>query len=168
MSRARDPIRQLTCVRESPMRFFRREVEVALKTLGIVALVGLIVLPMAWGFQQRRLAQTWQSVACAYRMKEVARQGPLLEGIDPDADACVTLERLGLQLELARYVEPPRSVRPSRPEGSSTLRGGQPGKGASAVGSFEPTEDVSGRGERLRLARWPLQHENATPVGQTR
>lgn len=150
------------------MRFFRREVEVTLKVVGILALIGLITIPMAWGFQQRRLARTWQSIACAYRMKEVARQSPLVDSNDQEADACVALERLGLQLELARYVEPPRPMAPSRSDGPSGLRGGQTGKSAGPVSSFQPSEDVGGRGERLRLARWPLQHESATPVGQTR
>jgi hypothetical protein len=36
------------------MRFFRHEIEVALKALGVVALVALIVLPAAWGYEQRR------------------------------------------------------------------------------------------------------------------
>src|SRR5262245_1564568 len=149
------------------MRFFRREVELILKVVGILALIGLVTIPMAWGFQQRRLARTWQSIACAYRMKEVARQSPLVDGTDREADACLALERLGLQLELARYVEPPRPLGP-RSEGSSALRTGQAGKGAGPVGSFQPSEDVGGRSDRLRLARWPLQHEGATPVGQTR
>src|SRR5262245_1118358 len=136
------------------MRLFRREVEVTLKVVGILALIGLITIPMAWGFQQRRLARTWQSIACAYRMKEVARQSPLVDSNDHEANACVALERLGLQLELARYVEPPRPLVSPRSDASG-LRGGQTGKSAGPVGSFQPSEDVGGHGERLRLARWP-------------
>jgi hypothetical protein len=90
------------------MRFFRREVEVTLKAIGVITLIGLIVMPMAWGFEQRRQARTWQTIACAYRMKEVARQSPFLAGVDSQSDACGALERLGLQLDLARYVDPPR------------------------------------------------------------
>ncbi len=90
------------------MRFFRSEVEVTLKAIGVITLIGLIVMPVAWGYEQRRQARTWQSIACAYRMKEVARQSSLLAGVDQVPDACGTLERLGLNLDLARYVELPR------------------------------------------------------------
>jgi hypothetical protein len=90
------------------MRFFRPEIEVTLKAIGIITLVGLIVMPLAWGFEQRRQARAWQSIACAYRMKELARQSPLLTGVDREGDACGTLERLGLSFDLARYVELPR------------------------------------------------------------
>ena len=90
------------------MRFFRPEIEVTLKAIGIVTLFGLIAMTMAWGYEQRRQARAWQSIACAYRMKEVARQSPLLAGMDQGGDACGTLDRLGLSFDLARYVELPR------------------------------------------------------------
>jgi hypothetical protein len=90
------------------MRFFRPEIEVTLKTIGILVLVALIVLPMAWGYEQRRQARTWHSIACAYRVKEVARQSPILAGIEHDPDACGTLHRLGLGFELVRYTNLPR------------------------------------------------------------
>jgi hypothetical protein len=90
------------------MRFFRPEVEVTLKTLGVIALVALIVMPIAWGFEQRRQARTWHSIACAYRVRELTRQSPLLAGIEQDPDACGTLDRLGLNFDLVRYVDLPR------------------------------------------------------------
>ncbi len=90
------------------MRFFRPEIEVTLKTIGVITLVGLIVMPMAWGYEQRRQARTWHSIACTYRVKEVTRHSPLLAGIELDPDACATLDRLGLSFDLARYVELPR------------------------------------------------------------
>src|SRR5438105_12335405 len=80
------------------MRFFRHEVEVTLKMLGVVTLVGLIVLPVAWGYEQRRQARTWQNVACAYRIKEVARNTPFVANVERAPDACTTLARLGLNV----------------------------------------------------------------------
>ena len=80
------------------MRFFRHEIEVTLKVLGVITLVGLIVLPIAWGYEQRRQARTWQNVACAYRIKEVARSVPFLANADRGGDACAALARMGLTL----------------------------------------------------------------------
>ena len=84
------------------MRFFISEVEIALKTLGIIVLIGVIVLPMAWGYEQRKQAQAWQSVACSYRMREVTRRTPVVAAVDYGRNPCVTLERLGLDLDLTR------------------------------------------------------------------
>jgi hypothetical protein len=82
------------------MRFFRSEVEIILKTLGILTLIGLIVLPMAWGYQQRRQAKAWQSVACSYRMRDVARRTPVVATVDYAQNPCLTLQRLGLDLDV--------------------------------------------------------------------
>ena len=81
------------------MRMFRSEIQTTLKMLGIVTLVGLILLPVAWGYEQRKQARTWQNVACAYRIKEVARRTPILVTTEPGRDACTVLERLGLSLD---------------------------------------------------------------------
>jgi hypothetical protein len=78
------------------MRFFRHEIEVALKALGVVALVALIVLPAAWGYEQRRQARAWQNVACSYRLKEVTRSTRFVAHVERGSDACALLERLGL------------------------------------------------------------------------
>jgi hypothetical protein len=84
------------------MRFFRPEVEAALKMVGAAGLITMIVLPVAWGYEQRKQARTWQNVACAYRMKEVARQTPMIATLEYRRDACVALERLGLDLDVPR------------------------------------------------------------------
>lgn len=84
------------------MRFFRSEIEMALKMLGILTLIGLIVLPMAWGYEQRKQARVWQGVACAYRMREVTRRSPVVAAVDYARDPCMTLERLGLDLDVSR------------------------------------------------------------------
>ncbi len=82
------------------MRLFRPEVEATLKTLGVITLIGLIVMPIAWGYEQRRQARTWQNIACASRIREVASRAPFVGNVDynPD-DACQMLARLGLRLE---------------------------------------------------------------------
>jgi hypothetical protein len=84
------------------MRFFRSEIETALKFTGGAILITAIVLPVTWGYEQRQQARTWQNLACAYRMKEVARQTPMLAVLGHQRDACVALERLGLELDLPR------------------------------------------------------------------
>lgn len=81
------------------MRFFRREVEIVLKAFGVLALVSLVTFPVAWGYAERQKARTWQTIACAYRMKEIERRMPLLAGIEPGPDPCTTLDRLGLALD---------------------------------------------------------------------
>jgi hypothetical protein len=84
------------------MGFFRSEVETVLKMVGIAGLITMIILPVAWGYEQRKQARTWHNVACAYRMKEVARQAPMIATLPYRHDACVTLEQLGLDLDLPR------------------------------------------------------------------
>jgi len=81
------------------MRFFRPEIELIFKALGVFILLGLILLPVAWGYEQRRLAREWQKVACTYRMREVARRTPFIAGADFGADACVVLQRLGFTVD---------------------------------------------------------------------
>src|SRR5207244_625257 len=39
------------------MRIFRSEIETALKIMGIAALISLILLPVAWGYEQRQRAR---------------------------------------------------------------------------------------------------------------
>lgn len=84
------------------MRFFRPEVEAVLKMLGVGILVGLIVLPMAWAYEQRQQARAWQSVACAYRIREITHRAPMVATVDYVRDPCRTLQRLGLDLDVQR------------------------------------------------------------------
>lgn len=80
------------------LRFFRPEIEATLKAIGLFTLIGLIVFPFAWGYQQRLQARSWQNVACAYRIREVA--GRLGGTVEYGRDACETLERLGISLDV--------------------------------------------------------------------
>ena len=81
------------------MRFFRPEIELIFKALGVFILLGLIVLPVAWGYEQRRLAREWQKIACAYRMREVTRRTPFIAAVDANGDACGMLQRLGFTVD---------------------------------------------------------------------
>ncbi|MBM3217362.1 MAG: hypothetical protein FJZ38_01530 [Candidatus Rokubacteria bacterium] len=92
------------------MGFFRREIEVTLKMLGVALLVGLIVLPVAWGYEQRRQARTWQNVACAYRIKEVTRTAPFIQNVERAPDACTALARPGFQLSETEFVPLPTAA----------------------------------------------------------
>jgi len=72
------------------MRIFRPEVESVLKTLGVLSLVALVLAPIAWGYEQRRQARAWQSVACAYRLRDLAQRAPIIR-VDYVADPCGVL-----------------------------------------------------------------------------
>ena len=80
------------------MRFFRHEIEIVLKGMGVVALSSLVIIPAAWGYEQRQQARQWRSVACAYRVKEVERHAPIFAPLGQRPDPCATLQRLGLEL----------------------------------------------------------------------
>jgi hypothetical protein len=82
------------------MRFFRPEVEAVLKVLGAATLISAIVLPTAWAYEQRQQARAWQSVACTYRMRALPRRAPLVANVEYGRDPCLTLERLGLDLDV--------------------------------------------------------------------
>ncbi len=81
------------------MRFFQPEVEAVLTVLGAATLIGLIVLPTAWGYEQRQRARAWQSLACRYRVRELTRRAPLMANLEGGDQPCRTLERLGLDLD---------------------------------------------------------------------
>ena len=83
-------------------RFFRPELERALAVIGLVALVGAIVLPVGWGYEQRQQARAWQETACAYRLKEVARGAMLSAGGERRGQACAALRQLGFEIEPTR------------------------------------------------------------------
>jgi hypothetical protein len=81
------------------MRFFIPEVERAATVVGVLALVGAIVVPVSWGYEQRQRARTWQETACAYRLREVTRSTKLAVTVDGRGQSCATLRQLGLEIE---------------------------------------------------------------------
>jgi hypothetical protein len=92
-----------TGTRATGLKVYRPEVEAVLRTLAAVALLTLLVLPLAWGYQQKNEARAWREIACAYRLKEVLRDGRLVTPADLRADPCARLDDLGLRL--ARRVD---------------------------------------------------------------
>ena len=83
------------------MRIFTSEVQSVLKALGVLSLVALMLAPLSWGYEQRRQARAWQSVACAYRVRELT-QRPSIVRVEYANDPCAVLQRLGLDLEPPR------------------------------------------------------------------
>jgi hypothetical protein len=81
------------------MRFFRPELERALAVIGFVALIGAIVLPVGWGYEQRQQARAWQETACAYRLRELARGTSLFTSSERRGQACAVLRQLGFEIE---------------------------------------------------------------------
>jgi len=80
-------------------RLFRQGIERILHAAAILALMGAIVAPIGWGYEQRHQARTWRQTACTYRLREVARGTSFLVNVDHQRDACDTLRQLGLDLE---------------------------------------------------------------------
>jgi len=90
------------------MGIFRREIEVMLKAIGVAILVLLIILPVAWGYEQTQQVRRWQSVVCVYRINELTRGGALTVEPGSAPDACAVLARLGFSLE-------PEAIAPPSP-----------------------------------------------------
>jgi carbonic anhydrase len=76
--------------------FFRRDVEQFFK-LGVVAVAFSALLgTFAWGYEQRRQAQTWRDLACTYRLADVGRRATFLSVDEQTPAACSRLSDLGL------------------------------------------------------------------------
>jgi hypothetical protein len=82
--------------------FFRREVEMLLRTAGCALVLSAFVFTLAWGYHQRQEAEAWREQACAYRFADVARRATFLGGEDP-RDACNRLQSLGLGLRVSGF-----------------------------------------------------------------
>lgn len=108
------------------LRLFRPEVASAIKLVGAIALLGLFVLSLSFGYQQRQLARSWQKVACAYRLQESVRRAPLGRVRVPlghvrvplmadtlqTPDSCAMLKLLGLRLEVSGQPSEPSAESP--------------------------------------------------------
>lgn len=76
--------------------FFRRDVERFL-TVGVAAVAFSVFLgTFAWGYEQRRQAQTWRDLACTYRLADVGRRATFLAVDEQTPAACSRLSDLGL------------------------------------------------------------------------
>jgi hypothetical protein len=110
--------------------FFVPQLERALEVVAVVALIVLIVFPLAWGYEQRQQARVWQETACAYRLREVARETSVLVRGDGRGGACAALRELGLD------VAPPYDARAQTAYSGSPA----PGERSSSRASVQPPE----------------------------
>ena len=83
------------------MRIFIPALERTLRTMAVIALIGAIVVPVGWGYEQRQQARTWQETACAYRLREVTRGTNLITTIERRGNACAVLRELGFGIDPA-------------------------------------------------------------------
>ena len=79
--------------------FFRPEIERAVK-IGVAAIAFSVFLgTFAWGYEQRRQAQTWRDLACTYRLADVGRRATFLAVDEQTPEACSRLSDLGLSMQ---------------------------------------------------------------------
>ena len=81
------------------VRIFIPEFQRALRVIAVVALIGAIVVPVGWGYEQRQQARTWQETACAYRLREVTRGTNVVVSSERRASACAVLRDLGIDID---------------------------------------------------------------------
>ena len=79
--------------------FFRPEIERVVK-VGVAAIAFSVFLgTFAWGYEQRRQAQTWRDLACTYRLADVGRRATFLAVDEQTPEACGRLIELGLSVQ---------------------------------------------------------------------
>jgi len=81
------------------MRIFIPALQRTLRAMAITALIGAIVVPVGWGYEQRQQARTWQETACAYRLREVTRGTNLVATVERRGNACAALRELGFDID---------------------------------------------------------------------
>jgi hypothetical protein len=95
--------------------FFRRDVEQFFK-LGIVAVaLSALLGTFAWGYEQRRQAQTWRDLACTYRLADVGRRATFLAVDEQTPAACSRLSDLGLSVPGSGVAAAPDTSITARP-----------------------------------------------------
>jgi hypothetical protein len=79
--------------------FFRPDIERVVK-IGVAAIAFSVFLgTFAWGYEQRRQAQTWRDLACTYRLADVGRRATFLAVDEQTPAACSRLSELGLAVQ---------------------------------------------------------------------
>jgi len=111
--------------------FFVPQLQRALEVVAVVALIGMIVFPLGWGYAQRQQARVWQETACAYRLREVARETNVLVRSDGRGGACAALRELGLDVAPAYDARAQTAYSGSPPT---------PGERSSSRASVQPPE----------------------------
>src|SRR5215470_10645070 len=90
--------------------FFRPEIERAMK-IGVAAIAFSVFLgTFAWGYEQRRQAQTWRDLACTYRLADVGRRATFLAVDEQTSGACSRLSDLGLSVSSSVSSAPDTSL----------------------------------------------------------
>jgi hypothetical protein len=122
------------------LRFFRPEIERAIKLGAIIALGTVYFTTLAWGYEWRRQARSWRDVACEHELKLIARTTPLIaEGLG-HGDACAMLDRLGLARREGRDYEPASVLlgRIARERGEVLATGGKRATSRDRTGTKRP------------------------------
>ena len=74
------------------------EVEATVRAVAAIFMLMLVVLPVAWGYQQRAEARQWREMACSYRLRQAMSDARLLAANDARTNPCTRLDDLGLRL----------------------------------------------------------------------
>ena len=82
-----------------PTKYFRKEVEVALRVSLGVMVTSAFLVTLAWGYDQRKQAQGWRETACAYRVADLAKSAPFVARDVETRSACGRLDALGVSLQ---------------------------------------------------------------------
>jgi carbonic anhydrase len=95
--------------------FFRQDIEWVFK-IGVVTVAFSVFLgAFAWGYEQRRQAQTWRDLACTYRLADLGRRATFLAVDEQTPAACSRLMELGISVQgagVAAVSESPDTARP--------------------------------------------------------
>ena len=94
--------------------FFRAEIERGAKIGAVAMALSVFLGTFAWGYEQRRQAQTWRDLACTYRLADVGRRATFLAVDEQTPQACGRLSELGLTVQ--------REVVTAAPDTSITAR----------------------------------------------
>jgi hypothetical protein len=95
--------------------FFRPDIERVVK-VGVVAMAFIMFLgTFAWGYEQRRQAQTWRDLACTYRLADVGRRATFLAVDEQTPAACGRLTELGISVQGAGVASVPDTSITGRP-----------------------------------------------------
>jgi carbonic anhydrase len=78
--------------------FFRAEIERSVKIGAVAMALSVFLGTFAWGYEQRRQAQTWRDLACTYRLADVGRRATFLAVDEQTPEACGRLNELGLSV----------------------------------------------------------------------
>jgi len=84
--------------RGDQVQIFIPALQRTLKLIAVIALIGAIVVPVGWGYEQRQQARTWQETACAYQLRDVTRGTQLIATIERRGNACAVLRELGFAI----------------------------------------------------------------------